>query len=84
MSEKLKTIGVDRERVWKVLKEIALENECTLSEVIEDLLEKRKDGQSNRGTNGQADGLGEQGADRPDPVDQKDRGSTPTRSIKKR
>lgn len=41
MTEKLKTIGVDREKVWKVLKEIALEKECTLSEVIEDLLEKR-------------------------------------------
>ncbi|MNF86483.1 hypothetical protein D3C84_689210 [compost metagenome] len=41
MSEKLKTIGVDREKVWKVLKEIALDRECTLSEVIEDLLEKR-------------------------------------------
>lgn len=41
MSEKLKTIGVDREKVWKLLKEIALEKECTLSEVIEDLLKKR-------------------------------------------
>ena len=41
MTEKLKTIGVDRDKVWKLLKEIALEKECTLSEVIEDLLKKR-------------------------------------------
>jgi macrodomain Ter protein organizer (MatP/YcbG family) len=40
MSDKLKTIGVDKEKVWKVLKEIALEEECTLSEVIEDLIKK--------------------------------------------
>jgi hypothetical protein len=84
LSEKLKTIGVDRERVWKVLKEIALEKECTLSEVIEDLLEKRNHGQSDSGTTGQTDGLGEQGKNRPDPMDQSDRGSTPTRSTKKR
>lgn len=84
MSEKLKNIGVDREKVWKVLKEIALERECTLSEVIEDLLEKRNHGQIDSGTNGQTDGVGEQGKNRPNPLDQNDRGFTPTRSTKKR
>ena len=49
MSEKLKTIGVDKEKVWKQLKEIALERECTLSEVIEELLKRTeaKDGKKN-------------------------------------
>jgi macrodomain Ter protein organizer (MatP/YcbG family) len=41
MSDKLKTIGVDKDKVWKALKELALEQECTLSEVIEKLLKKQ-------------------------------------------
>lgn len=59
MSEKLKTIGVDREKVWKLLKEIALEKEWTLSEVIEDLLEKRTEhGKGTETERGKPDQLG--------------------------
>lgn len=70
MTEKLKTIGVDREKVWKVLKEIALQKECTLSEVIEDLLEKRKkNGKVADGENGNTGEMGRNRKNRPNIVD---------------
>lgn len=49
--ERLKNIGLKKD-VWKELSELAIERECTLSQAVEYLLERRKeqDAKPNRGT----------------------------------
>lgn len=60
MEKKPKTVGLDFE-VWKALKGYALERDCTLSEAVQELLEKIENagssehGRANSGTDRKGD-----------------------------